>query len=97
VDNYGSTNHVPIFDTLYLGGPNSLRGFRFRAMAPHDNKGQPIGGDSLARMTASTPSHHGPRARGRLLRHWFCEPGAFDMSVSKMGSDVGLGLRLDCR
>ena len=26
-------DHVPIFDRLYLGGPNSLRGFRFRAMA----------------------------------------------------------------
>jgi outer membrane protein insertion porin family len=96
VDNYGSTNHVPIFDTLYLGGPNSLRGFRFRAMAPHDNKGQPIGGDSLARMTAEYTFPIMDRVRGAgFYDTGFVNPGAFDMSVSKMGSDVGLGLRLD--
>lgn len=42
---------VPIFDRLYLGGSNNLRGFDFRDVSPKDSNGQPIGGQSLARAT----------------------------------------------
>jgi outer membrane protein insertion porin family len=96
VENYDNSDHVPIFDRLYLGGPNSLRGFRFRAMAPHDDKGQPIGGDSLARITTEYTFPIMDRIRGAAFYDGgFVNPGAYDMSLSKMGSDVGLGLRLD--
>jgi outer membrane protein insertion porin family len=96
VENYDASNHVPIFDALYLGGPNSLRGFRFRAMAPYDNKGQPVGGDSLARITTEYTFPIVDRIRGATFYDTgFVNPGAFDMSVSQIASDVGLGLRLD--
>jgi outer membrane protein insertion porin family len=96
VENYDDSNHVPIFDALYLGGPNSLRGFRFRAMAPYDNKGQPVGGDSLARITAEYTFPIVDRVRGASFYDTgFVNPGAFDMSVDQIASDVGLGLRLD--
>jgi len=96
VENFGSSDHVPIFDRLYLGGPNSLRGFRFRAMAPYDDKGQPIGGDSLARVTAEYTFPIMDRIRGATFTDaGFVNPGAFDMGLSQMASDVGLGLRLD--
>jgi outer membrane protein insertion porin family len=96
VENFDSTNHVPIFDTLYLGGPNSLRGFRFRAMAPYDNKGQPVGGDSLARITAEYTFPIMDRIRGASFYDTgFVNPGAFDMSLGQIASDAGLGLRLD--
>ena len=42
---------VPIYDRLYLGGSNNLRGFNFRDVSPKDSNGQPIGGQSLARAT----------------------------------------------
>jgi outer membrane protein insertion porin family len=96
VENFDPSDHVPIFDRLYLGGPNSLRGFRFRAMAPYDDKGQPIGGDSLARITAEYTFPIMDRIRGATFYDTgFVNPGAFNMSVDKVASDVGLGLRLD--
>jgi outer membrane protein insertion porin family len=42
---------VPIYDRLYLGGSNNLRGFNFRDVSPKDSNGQAIGGQSLARAT----------------------------------------------
>jgi len=96
VENYDDNDHVPLFDRLYLGGPNSLRGFRFRAMAPYDDKGQPIGGDSLARITAEYTFPIMDRIRGATFYDTgFVNPGAFDMSLSQIASDVGLGVRLD--
>jgi outer membrane protein insertion porin family len=96
IENYGSSDHVPIFDRLYLGGPNSLRGFRFRAMAPYDDKGQPIGGDSLARLTAEYTFPIMDRIRGAgFYDTGFVNPGAYNVSLSNIASDAGLGLRLD--
>ena len=96
VENFGDSDWVPIFDALYLGGPNSLRGFRFRAMSPYDNKGQPIGGDSLARITAEYTFPIMDRIRGATFYDTgFVNPGAYDMGLSQLASDAGLGLRLD--
>ena len=50
VDTYAGGDRVPINDRLYLGGPNSLRGFGFRKVGPLDYKGNPVGGRSLARF-----------------------------------------------
>jgi outer membrane protein insertion porin family len=96
VENFDNSDHVPLFDRLYLGGPNSLRGFRFRAMAPYDDKGQPIGGDSLARITAEYTFPIMDRIRGATFYDTgFVNRGAYDMSLDQLASDVGLGLRLD--
>ena len=96
VQAYDDSDHVPIFDALYLGGPNSLRGFRFRAMSPYDNKGQPIGGDSLARVTGEYTFPIMDRIRGATFYDTgFVNRGAYDMSIGHLASDVGLGLRLD--
>ena len=48
--NKGTLN-PPLFDRLYLGGANNLRGFSYREVGPKDGNGQPIGGNSLARLT----------------------------------------------
>jgi outer membrane protein insertion porin family len=96
VENFDDSKWVPLFDRLYLGGPNSLRGFRFRAMAPYDNKGQPIGGDSLGRVTAEYTFPIMDRIRGATFYDTgFVNSGAYDMSLGHIASDAGLGLRLD--
>jgi outer membrane protein insertion porin family len=96
IENFGNSDHVPIFDRLYLGGPNSLRGFRFRAMSPYDDKGQPIGGDSLARITGEYTYPIMDRIRGAAFYDTgFVNSGAYDMGLSQLASDAGLGLRLD--
>ncbi|HXY60335.1 MAG TPA: outer membrane protein assembly factor BamA, partial [Chthoniobacterales bacterium] len=43
--------NVPIYDRLYLGGANNLRGFDFREVSPKGNDQEPIGGQSMARAT----------------------------------------------
>jgi outer membrane protein insertion porin family len=42
---------VPVYDRLYLGGSNNLRGFKFRDISPKDSFNQPIGGQSMWRAT----------------------------------------------
>jgi outer membrane protein insertion porin family len=37
---------LPLFERFYLGGPNTIRGFKFRRISPIDNAGVRIGGDT---------------------------------------------------
>ena len=48
VDAYGNSDEVRIFDRLYLGGPRSLRGFKYRHVGPMDKNEEPIGGKTMA-------------------------------------------------
>src|SRR5207244_9390515 len=50
VSQWGSGSEVPIFERLFLGGSNNLRGFPFREVGPQQN-GEPVGGQSMARAT----------------------------------------------
>jgi outer membrane protein insertion porin family len=58
---------VPIFDRLYLGGSNNLRGFRFRDISPKDTFGQPLGGQSMARGTVELTFPIIEKARGAIF------------------------------
>jgi outer membrane protein assembly factor BamA len=58
---------VPIFDRLYLGGANNLRGFRFRDISPKDSQNQPIGGQSLVRATVEASFPIVEKARGAIF------------------------------
>ena len=51
VDTWGDGQIVHIYDRLFLGGSNDLRGFDFRDVSPRDINGEPLGGRSLARFT----------------------------------------------
>ena len=42
IEPFGDTNDIPIFERLFLGGPQNVKGFRYRGMGPHEN-GVPIG------------------------------------------------------
>lgn len=41
-----SDDPLPLFERFYLGGPNSLRGVKFRRISPVDDSGTRIGGTS---------------------------------------------------
>jgi outer membrane protein insertion porin family len=43
-DGYGSTPTLPFFKNFYLGGVNSLRGYRVFTVGPKDVQGNPRGG-----------------------------------------------------
>ena len=58
---------VPIFERLYLGGSNNLRGFDYRDVGPKDINGEPIGGQSLARATVEFTFPIIEKARGAFF------------------------------
>ncbi len=94
---------VPIFERLFLGGANNLRGFDFREAGPKDTVGEPLGGKTSIYGTAEytvpvnilgAPADKAPRVA------FFGDIGTIGgASGSFIGdgeiySDVGIGLRL---
>jgi outer membrane protein insertion porin family len=60
-------SNVPIYDRLYLGGSNNLRGFKFRDISPKDTNNQPIGGQSMWRATGEITFPIIEKARGAIF------------------------------
>src|SRR5438094_1896057 len=95
VSQWGSGSEVPIFERLYLGGSNNLRGFPFREVGPQEN-GEPIGGQSMARATIEWTFPIIEKARGAVFYDTgFVNTSAWSFRFNHMASDVGIGLRLD--
>lgn len=46
IEAFGSTDRVPLFQRWFLGGLDTLRGFRYRDVGPKDRFGEPIGGNT---------------------------------------------------
>lgn len=44
VEAYSDTPQVPLFDRFFLGGANTVRGYKYRHVGPKDEFGEPIGG-----------------------------------------------------
>ncbi len=96
VDSWGGSNEVPIFDRLYLGGANNLRGFNYREVGPVDQYNNPIGGQSLGYMTLELTFPIMSRVRGAVFTDaGFVNADAYDFSTSDVNADIGIGLRLD--
>jgi outer membrane protein insertion porin family len=73
--------NVPIFDRLYLGGANNLRGFQFRGVGPLDSNNQPIGGQSMVRATAELTFPIIEKARGAVFYDCgFVNPDAWNFT-----------------
>ena len=95
VSQWGSGSEVPIFERLYLGGSNNLRGFPFREVGPQEN-GEPIGGQSMARATIEWTFPIIEKARGAVFYDTgFDNTSAWSFGFNHMASDIGVGLRLD--
>ena len=96
VDTWGEGTRVRIYDRLFLGGSNDLRGFDFRDVSPKDINGEPIGGQSLARLTLEYTMPIIEKARAAVFYDTgFVNLGPWDFSTGNVVSDVGVGLRLD--
>jgi outer membrane protein insertion porin family len=89
-------SRVRIFDRLFLGGSNDLRGFAFRDVGPKDIHGEPIGGQSLVRGTVELTFPIVEKARGAIFYDTgFVNKGPFDYNNPDVASDYGFGIRLD--
>lgn len=110
VDVWGSDSTalgVPLYDRLFLGGANDMRGFRFRRVGgrgrPEIGKRvvdptnqEPLGGQTLARLTVEYTAPVIDKVRAAVFYDaGFINSDPYDFSASAYNSDVGLGLRLD--
>jgi outer membrane protein insertion porin family len=83
-------SNVPIYDRLYLGGSNNLRGFRFRDISPKDSNNQPIGGQSMARATVEVTFPIIEKARGAFFYDaGFVNPDAWSFGNERIGIQRG--------
>jgi outer membrane protein insertion porin family len=107
VSTWGGQNIVPIYDRLYLGGANNLRGFKFRDVGPKDDNGNAIGGSTLVRFTLEYTIPIIERVRAAVFYDGgFVNPGAWSFGPQSIPStkgrssggfaqDIGVGVRLD--
>jgi outer membrane protein insertion porin family len=96
VDNWGDGTRVRIYDRLFLGGSNDLRGFNFRDVSPRDINGEPLGGQSMASLTVEYTVPIIEKARFAVFYDTgFVNAAPWDFSTENVVSDVGVGLRLD--
>src|SRR5438128_2811005 len=95
VNQWGSGTEVPIFERLFLGCSNNVRGFPFREVGPQEN-GEPIGGQSMARATVGLTFPIIEKARGAIFYDTgFVNSSAWSFGFNNIASDVGIGIRLD--
>lgn len=96
VDTWGNGDRVRIFDRLFLGGSNDLRGFDFHDVSPRDINGEPLGGKSLARFTVEYTIPIIEKARAAVFYDTgYVNAASWDFNTNHIVSDVGVGLRLD--
>ncbi|MEY2488670.1 MAG: outer membrane protein insertion porin family [Verrucomicrobiota bacterium] len=96
VDTWGSGDRVRIFDRLFLGGSNDLRGFDFRDVSPRDINGEPLGGQSLARFTIEYTVPIIEKARAAVFYDTgYVNAEPWNFNTNHIVSDIGIGLRLD--
>lgn len=103
---YGDSDMVPVFEKFYLGGANTIRGFRYREVGPFDPvTEEPIGGDSMLFASVEyTFPIVGDTIRGALFcdignvwadKDWDDEVRIFENEWLKgLNSGAGIGVRL---
>lgn len=94
VDTLGNGDRVPIFERLFLGGANNLRGFDYRDVGPKDENGEPIGGQTSAYASLELSFPIVEKVRGAVFYDVGLVSGdSYDWG-GDVNSDVGVGLRL---
>ncbi len=92
-----SSESVPIFDRLFMGGLGSVRGFRYRRVGPVDPATErQIGGEY---MLVLNTEYEAPLVRDTLRGVVFADAGMLerslgDVSFDRMRASVGAGIRL---
>ena len=95
VSTWGGAEDVPLFDRLWLGGANNLRGFNFREVGPNVD-GDYYGGNSLGYMTLELTFPIITRVRGALFTDWgFVNEASWNFDTGGYNADYGFGIRLD--
>jgi outer membrane protein insertion porin family len=95
VDTVGGSGNVPIFDRLFLGGANNLRGFQFREVGPNNN-GVYYGGNTLGYGTLELTAPIITRVRGAFfVDAGYVNVNSWDFNGNNYNANYGFGVRLD--
>ncbi|MBX7144498.1 MAG: translocation/assembly module TamB domain-containing protein [Oligoflexia bacterium] len=91
---YGDTEQIPITQRFYLGGRNSIRGFRENSLGPRGELGSVIGGDTLFANNLEFRY----MALDSLSLHAFLDAGTVylrddSLSLGEMRYSTGIGFR----
>jgi outer membrane protein insertion porin family len=91
---WGDDGKVPIFERFYLGGPNSLRGWKFRQVSPVDSTGFAVGGTTevLGNAEYLIPLPFGLRLAG-FFDVGNVYPAGSRADLTDLRADVGAGVR----
>ena len=84
---------IPINERLFLGGDNSIRGYRYYRLGPQYNTGDPRGGMSMQLLSAE----YTRTFNNRLSAFIFCDSGHLSFDVWNFGTmwtSVGFGFNI---
>lgn len=101
---FGDTEVVPIYEKFYLGGANTIRGFRYREVGPFDPEtDEPLGGDSMTMASVEYTFPIFEMVRGALFcdignawadKNWKDGDSIFgNRWLKSLNSGAGIGLR----
>ncbi len=85
--------HIPIDERLFLGGENSIRGYKYYRLGPQFNTGDPRGGMSMQVLSAQ----YTYIVAKRITAFLFCDSGHLSFDVWNFGTmwtAVGFGFNL---
>ncbi|MFB3897181.1 MAG: outer membrane protein assembly factor BamA, partial [bacterium] len=91
---YGNTDAIPIFERLYAGGGESVRGYKDRYLGPKDQDGYPVGGEAMVAFNVELRYPIYKQFAGVLFYdcgNVWAEPS--DVNFGELESAVGVGLR----
>ena len=94
-EEFGDSEDVPIFERYFLGGPATVRGFRYREVGPKDELGEPIGGKSSLLLSAEYDYPIIGPLRGAVFYDtgnvWY---DSYEIDLSDLRAGTGLGVRI---
>ena len=94
IDSFRPSDGVPFFDRFFLGGPNTLRGFNFREVGPHDD-GDPMGGGTYGFFsTEYSLTLVDPIRFAVFYDAGFVNSDFADFSTGAYNDNYGFGLRI---
>lgn len=95
-DAFGQSDDIPLFDRYFLGGLDSLRGYKYRDIGPHDAFDEPLGGSTYWFGSAEYSIPLVDRVRFAMfydIGMVYADPYEFDLN--QYADNWGLGIRLN--
>ncbi len=91
-----NTDHIPIFKRLFLGGSNTVRGYRYQGLGLLDDNGNPMGGLSALNANMELRRRIYQSLSGVLfLDMGSLEDRAFTYETGNLRFGSGVGVRYD--